>query len=394
MRTVGPRELRVVAAAIAVSAIGDFIALLALALRMSELWQGAGVAVLFIALWTPAALLAGHVGVLVDRLETRNLAIVSSVAQFMVCVALAFVHSIAATLALTFLLGVGVAVSQSAEFSLVPLLAGPRTLSRANGIVESARGVGFLVGPLIGGALAATLGTRVALLTDAATFAVVATALATLSVRRRVERAAGAAPRARDGLALLFSDRVLATSVVVVALSLVSMSASIPADFVYVQHDLGRSGLAIGLVLTVWAAGMILASNTLPQRVPAHAVATVALLATAVQGFGKFVVPFWQVLPFMIACYAVGGMGHGVKNTCFRTLIHQRVDPARHGQAFATYNGLRNGAELIALAAGGVLVSIAGGAGTLWIAGGAAALTGLIGALALSLRPEPAPQLN
>ena len=98
-----------------------------------------------------------------------------------------------------------------------------------------------------------------------------------------------------------------------------------------------------------------------------------------------------MILPFLVACYVVGGMAHGVKNTLFRTLIHQSVEPARHGQAFAAYNGLRNGAELIALALGGALTALVGGAGTLWIAGGAAAVAGLGGVLLLtSRRGQPA----
>jgi hypothetical protein len=84
-------------------------------------------------------------------------------------------------------------------------------------------------------------------------------------------------------------------------------------------------------------------------------------------------------------------MAHGVKNTLFRTLIHQNVEPARHGQAFAAYNGLRNSAELIALALGGALTALVGGAGTLKIAGGAAAAAGLGGVLLLtSRRRQPA----
>jgi hypothetical protein len=90
-----------------------------------------------------------------------------------------------------------------------------------------------------------------------------------------------------------------------------------------------------------------------------------------------------MILPFMLGCYLIGGMAHGVKNTLFRTLLHQSIEPARHGQAFAAYNGLRNGAELIALAAGGGLTALVGGAGTLWIAGGGAGLTGLAGVLLL-----------
>ena len=43
------------------------------------------------------------------------------------------------------------------------------------------------------------------MLADAATFGVIAAALATLHVRRRVVHAADAKPRARDGVKLLFS---------------------------------------------------------------------------------------------------------------------------------------------------------------------------------------------
>jgi len=386
------RDLRIVSGAIAVSAIGDWVAVLTLALRANEVWHGFGVSILLIALWSPVALLSGHVGLLVDRLETRGVAIAAALAQAAVVTALAFsTGSIAVVLVLTVLLGAGAAVGQAAEFALVPLLAGPRSLARANGLVESARSIGFLVGPLIGGALAAGAGTRLALLADAATFLLIALAQLTVAPRRRVEQPRGAGPRARDGLRLIFTGRTLAVAMGAGAFTLVFMSASIPADFTYVQEDLGRGSLAMGVVLTAWALGLMFASVTLSPRVPAAAVALFALIAASAQGLAKFVAPFWMVLGFMVACYVVGGMAHGVKNTLFRTLIHQNVDPARHGQAFAAYNGLRNGAELIALAAGGALTALVGGAGTLQIAGGAAAAAGLAGVLLLSSgRNQPA----
>ena len=65
----------------------------------------------------------------------------------------------------------------------------------------------------------------------------------------------------------------------------------------------------------------------------------------------------------MVVCYFVGGAGHGVKNVAFRSLIHERVPSDRHGRAFAAYNGLRNTAELVALAAGGALVAALGARG-------------------------------
>ena len=86
----------------------------------------------------------------------------------------------------------------------------------------------------------------------------------------------------------------------------------------------------------------------------------------------------------------IGGLGHGTKNTLVRTLIQQRVPERLHGRAFAAYNGLRNGAELIALAGGGLLVVAIGGRATLALAGGIPLLAVLVG-LVLYRRPrEPA----
>jgi MFS family permease len=384
MTPVRDRHLRLLAAAIAVSAIGDFVALLALALRAHEMWRSFGVALLFICLWSPLAALAGHVGLLVDRLETRGLAIWAAFFQAAVTVGLAFAGSLVAIYALTIVLGIGVAVSQASEFALVPLLTGSRPIARANGLVESMRGLGFMVGPLIGGGLAAGAGTRAALLADAATFVVIGVVLATLPVRRRIVASDGPKPRARDGIQLLFGERVLAIAMAVGAVTLIFMSASIPGDFAYVQDVLGVGDLGMGAVLTVWSIGMIVASNTLPQRIPLEAIALVTLIAAAVQGLAKFAAPFWLVFPFLLVCYVVGGAGHGVKNVGFRTLIHQRISADQHGRAFAAYNGLRNTAELVALAGGGVLVATLGGRATLWIAGGVSALAGLIGVTILA----------
>ena len=380
------RDLRIVAGAIAISSIGDWVAMIALSLRANELWPGAGVAVLLICLWAPLAVLAGHVGVLVDRVETRALAIWSAVFQAVVVCALAFAHSLAAILPLTLVLGAGVAVSQASEFALVPLLAGSREIGRANGLVESARSLGFMVGPLVGGALAAGAGARIALFADAATFLVIAAVLFALPVRRRIAQVPGGAkPRARDGVELLRSERVLAIVLGAGAVTLVFMSASIPGDFAYVAQ-LGRPEAGIGIVLSAWAIGMIAASNAIPHRIPVSAVAIATLLAAALQGFAKFIAPFWTVFWFMVVWWLIGGMGHGVKNTGFRTLIHQRVPPEQHGRAFAAFNGVRNTAELVALAAGGALVTTVGARGTLWIAGGVSAVAALAGVVALSRR--------
>jgi len=204
--------------------------------------------------------------------------------------------------------------------------------------------------------------------------------------------------RARDGIGFLFADRLVALMVVVVFVSLLFMSASIPADLVYVQDVLGVEDIGIGVVLSAWTLGMLAGSNVVARRVSLGGLAVAAMVGVTVQGVGKFLAPFWLVFVFMVVMYFVGGIGHGLKNVTSRTLIHIRVAPERHGRAFAAWNGVRNAAELGALAAGGVLVGALGARETLWLAGGLSALAGLVGLAALAAWrgrvPEAEPEVG
>jgi len=156
--------------------------------------------------------------------------------------------------------------------------------------------------------------------------------------------------------------------------------------------------IGIGVVLSAWTIGMLVGSNVVARRVSLGGLATAALVGVVVQGLGKFLAPFWLVFGFMLAMYAIGGLGHGVKNVTSRTLIHTRVAPDRHGRAFAAWNGVRNAAELAALAAGGLLVGVLGARETLWLAGGLSALAGAVGLSILagwrSRMPEPEPEVG
>src|SRR5918999_2380670 len=73
------RDFRLVAGAVGLSALGDWVAIVALGLHVKDMTDsGLAVAALWVCLFGPSVAVAGHAGLLVDRFEaTRVLAGVS-----------------------------------------------------------------------------------------------------------------------------------------------------------------------------------------------------------------------------------------------------------------------------------------------------------------------------
>lgn len=375
------RDLPILVVAVALSALGDFVALIALGLHVHDMTQdGFAVSAVMAALMCPVVLLAPLAGLLVDRVENTRLLAAVSMVSAAVAVGLAFAGSLAVLLVLAVALGSAQAVSQTAEFALLPAVAGEEDLARANGTVESARYVGFTVGPLLGGLLSAGGGARAALLVDAASFVVIAVGALALVARRRPARPIGGAPdRARDGYVHLMRDRDLRIVVWVVTVALLFMSMSITADVFFARDVLHAGGIGYGALVTTWAVAMLLGSLLVAPRIATGGLAVAAVLATALQGSGKLAGAAGATLVIALAGYAAGGLAHGVRNVLARTLIHERVPDRLRGRAFAAFSGMRNTAELGALALGGAAVAAFGPRAALAIAGGGMTLTGLAG---------------
>jgi MFS family permease len=374
------RDRRLLAGAVGLSALGDFLGFIPLALHVQE-DTGSGIAVagLFIALWAPSVLLGGAAGLLADRVESRRLLRDVSLVQAAIATVLAFAFGgLVATLALTALLGIGVAIAQPAEFALAPATAGPDGVAKVNSRIEAARYLGFAAGPVLGGFLAAAGGTQVALLANAASFLAVALAAQALRARREPTPGEHAAERARDGVAFLARDEVLAPVVLAALVSLLFMTASATAEVFFAKDVLHAGDAGYGTLMTLWTVGMVVGSTLVAARIPAASYATAALVAIAVQGAGLGLPTLWLVLPFALAAYLIGGIGHGTKNVVVRTLIHTRVPDELRGRAWAAYSAGRNGAEMVALVGGGLLVAAVGARWTLLAAGALPVLAAVV----------------
>ncbi len=388
--TQAPRDLRLLSGAVLLSAAGDMLLVVVLALRVHDLTgSGFAVAALFAALMGPVVVLAPLAGRLVDGVETRRLLLLVSLAQAAVAGALVFADGLAPILVLTALLGAGAAIAGPAEAALVPSVA--KDLARANGWVETARYSGFTAGPLVAGALTAAGGTELGLAANAVSFGAVALAAALMRVRR--VPVAHAASREHGSFQLLFADPTLRIAIGAAVAALAFISASITVEVFYVRDVVGAGPFGYSLVFAGWMLGMVIGAIGVASRIKAP-LAVAALVALAVQGGGMAAAAAVAVLAWVIAGFFVGGIGHGVKNVLLRTLIQQRVPAEAHGRAFAAYSAARNTAELGALAAGGVMVGVLGAQPALLIAGLGPVLAALIGLAALGYRPRRAAALS
>jgi MFS family permease len=372
------RDIRLLAGAAGISALGDFMAVFPLILHLQrETGSAFAISALVFALWGPVVLAAGVAGAIVDRFENRALLAIVSLGQAAVVAAMILAtDDLRVLLPLMALLGLGVAISQPAEFALVPEAAAGGDTAKANGLMETARGIGFTAGPVVGGALGSMGLLKVALAVNALSFAVVAAAALALRARRRPD-IAGEKTRAREGFAFLARDRELAVPLAGAVAALAVFSISVTAEPFFVTSVLHGGSLAYGVLLTSWTLGMAAGAAGLAHRVPKPMLATAALAAVVLQGAGIAGAALSPTLVAALAGFVFGGVAHGVKNVLLRTLIHERVPEALRGRAFAAYNGARNGAELGALVIGGIAVGALGARTALLVAGLGPALIGL-----------------
>jgi MFS family permease len=363
------RDRSLLVSSVGISALGDMLLGIPLALHVRALTGSAlAVSAFLVALWGPSVVLGGVAGRAVDRWENTRLLAVVSVGQAAAACGLLAAGSLGAILVLTALVGAGAAVSQTAEFALVPAVAGSEErVARTNGHVEAARYLGMTAGPALGGLLSAAGLLDVAIAVDAASFAYVAAVALSLRARRTPQP--GAREHARGGVAVLLADRTLAVTLAASVGALLFFTISATAEVFFATDVLGAGGTGFGLMLTFWTLGMVGGAIGLARRVPRGWLATGALAALCLQGAGIAGAAAAGVLGVALAGMVVGGLGHGVKNVLLRTLIHQRVPDAARGRAYAAYNAARNAAELGALSAGGVLVGVLGARAALAIAG-------------------------
>jgi MFS family permease len=319
--------------------------------------------------WVAAALLASvtcsaaaapAAGYLGDRFDRRTLMIASDLAAAAVLTALAVLDEPAAMVVLFGLTSIAESPFGPASAAALPNLVEPRSVARANGLVASTSAAGYLVGPLLGGAVLGAGASPAALfLADAATFLLSAALVASIRGSFGGGHGTLSHPGVLAGVAVIRRDHVLLPLVLaniacLAGISIVNVAGyplslrlgGGPEGYGALEALLGGGGLA-GAAL----AARLLDRRSLGVVLPA---AFVAAAAGLVAGGAA------PVLAVALAGFAVAGAGRGLADVAVTTLLQARTADAVRSRVVAAHDAAAHVAYGAAFLVAGALVGLAG----------------------------------
>jgi MFS family permease len=393
------RDLRVAGPGRALSVLGDEVALVALMLHVHDAGAGPrGVMLLLAAAAVPTVLLAPWAGRIADQVDSRLVTATSAAAQLGTCVALAFARPLWLVLVLVAVLQAGQAVSAPAWQALVPRIVQPDEVGRAVGATQALTTMAAVGGAPLGGLLFGLGGQRLALLADAATFAVLALAAVAVRTRRAGRRDAalapdaGPAPRALDGLRTVRADLLLWPIITTLMVYVVVGEATNVVEVFLVRDALHGTSLQYGLVGMGATIGIVGGSLLAGRAQGARRLAAFTVVAALVQSLAVLGAGLVPTVGLLVAVYVALGVANGALNTATSTLVLTRVPDRRLGQVNAALNGMARGFSIGALLLGAWVGGVLGPRHTFVVSGLACVL--VAGGLAVRLLTRRAPTLG
>jgi MFS family permease len=339
-----------------ISYAGDQVAAIALVLLISSDHPAKAVGGLLLAESLPA-LLSTHVSVLADRFETRRLMINCQLLQgaifavitvwlppYGLLLALLVVASFAGTLLRS--------ATQVAVQSTVP----DEQLMSANAMLGTVLYSAVILGPAIGGALAALAGPQLALAVDTATFLISA---ATLVLLPRLPRSRGDEATDTGGataaLRFMFGDPVLRA----LLLSMTMMVAFAGVDNValvfLVRDTLGGGSAAYGIAMAVFGVGMV-SAGVLIVRNPQWRPERLLLVSFSLTATCAAALSVARSLALVYPAQLAGGVGNGFDVAAQTTLVQRRSPPSMLGRMSGAFSSAIAVGFLFAYLGGGALV--------------------------------------
>ena len=377
----------------AVNAVGNWVAIIAIwgfaAFRFDA---GAGdLALLFVVLAAPGALLGPLLGLPIDRLGPRRALVLANLLGVLDALALTQANSYQMVILLALPLGLIEAMATASLDALPPRLVHDRDLLRANALLDGAQHVAILVGPAIAALVYVRWGLAGAFLTDAATFLIGAVVALPLKIGP-VERAAVESTwrELTAGLAIVRRSQGLKWTLAVAVSTYALWSLFGVLEPLYVRDVLKQTETTFALLQMVFGAGLVGAGLLL--AVLGDGMARPRYVAASVIVSGATAAMYLSTRSLTVAY--VGVFLWGVDVAFFfvpaKTLLQRYTPVAAHGRVLSLNQAIEPMTEVVVAPLAAVAVGLLG-VRVLGAVGGAVAAGLGVVALVLARRLAPPP---
>lgn len=350
-------------AAMVVSSFGDWLGFIAVTSLVVSLGgagtAGVAVAGVMVARTLPAFVFGPIAGVFVDRLDRKQLMIVSDLGRGVLYVSMAFLHHLWAIYALSFVIECLSLLWTPARDASLPNLVPRRQLANANSLVVVSSYATLPIGGIAFAALAGVasgLSSRIpalgnspaslALILDASTFLFSAAMVYGVPLRtlRGPSNEKMDATRVfrdtRDGIRFLREDSVASAMTGGLVIAFAGVGAVLAIMPVFVQYTLGGQESGWGLVVTAFGVGLALglAAAGLVARLLDRSRA--AELSLGAAGCMLILLAAMPNLSWVVALSVWLGAFCGLAYVSGYTLLQENVDDAYRGRTFAALTTL------------------------------------------------------
>src|SRR6478736_1987591 len=328
------------------SGVGTWMATIALTVdvkdRTDSTWW---VSALFIVTFLPSVIVGLAAGPLIDRLSRKKLIVAADVVRIGVFVALPFVGSALAIVALAAVAGVANSFFRPAVLAGVPNLVPEEDLAQGTSFLQATDWVAASIGPVLGGVIVSAWGADVVYWINAATF--LFSAILLLRIPARLLQSEQAITRGHwrdlvDGMAAFRRSRALQTVLFAFGFAMFAAGLNNVAEVFLAEDALHRGAFGYGLLWTATGIGLVigsLLSGSLLDRSEVRNIYPLVFLPWAVGLFAAGVAPsIW----FAAAAMVVAGVGNGLTFPMTVVIVQRNTSDQLRGRAFTMIISVHN----------------------------------------------------
>ena len=381
------RDFKVLLASQGVSAIGDAVSFTALPLLVLAL-TGSGLAMGVVsALQTLPDFSLGMVaGAMADRSDRKKMMFLADLGRAGLTAVIPLSIALGGpTMALILIVAAPTSILRSfflaGYTASIPALVGRGQLARANSFFEAIYSMGYILGPIIAGVLATTIGPGPTLAIDAASFALSALGLA--FVRRDLRAPIDRPQRPllteiREGIDYIVGSPTL-RSIILFWGSVSILTAPLVITLaVLITRDLALTPSVLGLLLAAYGVGTVAGSLLSARRLGRGSVGPILLGGASVMGVAFLAVSITDAEPVLLALGVVAGIAQSMVLVTYITLRTAYSPDPLLGRIGSTARTISLGLQPIGLLVGGALVDLTSGSTTMALIGAGVVVVSLV----------------